>query len=67
MTVCTALVHLTGALGRPAIVMVPFGSDWRYGAQGERMLWYPSVRLIRQGAIGDWPPVIESVRRLLQG
>ena len=67
VTVCTALVHLTGALGRPAIVMVPFGSDWRYGAQGERMLWYPSVRLIRQGAIGDWPPVIESVRRLLQG
>jgi tetratricopeptide (TPR) repeat protein len=67
VTVCTALVHLTGALGRPAIVMVPFGSDWRYGAQGERMLWYPSVRLIRQRAIGDWPPVIESVRGLLQG
>jgi len=67
VTVCTALVHLTGALGRPAIVMVPFGSDWRYGAQGERMPWYPSVRLVRQRAIGDWPPVIESVRGLLQG
>ena len=67
VTVCTALVHLTGALGRPAIVMVPFGSDWRYGAQGERMLWYPSVRLIRQRAIGDWSPVIESVSGLLQG
>jgi len=66
VTVCTALVHLTGALGRPAIVMVPFGSDWRYGAQGERMLWYPSVRLLRQRAIGDWSPVIESVRGLLQ-
>ena len=37
------------------------------GAQGGRMLWYPSVRLIRQRAIGDWPPVIESVRGLLQG
>ena len=67
VTVCTALVHLTGALGRPAIVMVPFGSDWRYGAQGERMPWYPSVRLVRQRAIGDWPPVIEAVRGLLQG
>jgi tetratricopeptide (TPR) repeat protein len=67
VTVCTALVHLTGALGRPAIVMVPFGSDWRYGAQGERMLWYPSVRLVRQRAIGDWSPVIESVCGLLQG
>jgi len=66
VTVCTALVHLAGALGRPAIVMVPFGSDWRYGAQGERMLWYPSVRLLRQRAIGDWSPVIESVCGLLQ-
>ena len=35
-------------------------------AQGERMLWYPSVRLLRQRAIGDWSPVIESVRGLLQ-
>ncbi len=66
VTVCTALVHLAGALGRPAIVMVPFGSDWRYGAQGERMLWYPSVRLLRQRAIGNWSPVIESVCGLLQ-
>jgi len=66
VTVCTALVHLAGALGRPAIVMVPFGSDWRYGAQGERMLWYPSVRLVRQRAIGNWSPVIESVCGLLQ-
>ena len=32
LTVCTAIVHLTGALGRPALVMVPFGPDWRYGA-----------------------------------
>src|SRR6185312_2277935 len=50
LTVCTAIVHLSGALGRPALVMVPFGADWRYGASGERMVWYPSVRLVRQRA-----------------
>jgi ADP-heptose:LPS heptosyltransferase len=65
LTVCTAIVHLTGALGRPAVVMVPFGSDWRYGASGERMSWYPSVRLVRQQRIGDWSGVLSSVRRLL--
>ena len=65
VTVCTSLVHLTGALGRPAIVMVPFGADWRYGAAGERMLWYPSVRLVRQSAIGEWSDVLASVKRLL--
>jgi tetratricopeptide (TPR) repeat protein len=61
LTVCTALVHLTGALGRPALVMVPFGSDWRYGARGEAMPWYPSVRLLRQEKIGDWIGVLERV------
>ena len=61
LTVCTALVHLTGALGRPALVMVPFGSDWRYGAAGEAMPWYPSVRLLRQEKIGDWTSVLREV------
>jgi tetratricopeptide (TPR) repeat protein len=65
VTVCTSLVHLTGALGRPAIVMVPYGSDWRYGAEGERMRWYPSVQLVRQRTIGDWSDVLETVRALL--
>ncbi|MGQ0546522.1 MAG: tetratricopeptide repeat protein [Betaproteobacteria bacterium] len=65
LTVCTAIVHLSGALGRPALVMVPFGSDWRYGASGERMAWYPSVRLLRQTRIGDWSDVLEEVVRLL--
>jgi tetratricopeptide (TPR) repeat protein len=65
LTVCTALVHLTGGLGRPATVMVPFGSDWRYGAEGSRMPWYPSVHLVRQSRIGDWSEVLERVARRL--
>lgn len=67
VTVCTAIVHLTGALGRPAAVMVPFASDWRYGAEGERMFWYPSVRLVRQTAIGEWSAVLATVERLVFG
>ena len=66
LTVCTAIVHLSGALGRPALVMVPFGADWRYGAAGERMLWYPSVRLLRQGTVGEWGDVLQEVSRRLQ-
>jgi tetratricopeptide (TPR) repeat protein len=66
LTVCTAIVHLTGALGRPALVMVPFSADWRYGASGERMVWYPSVRLLRQQRLGDWSAVFEEVSRRLR-
>jgi ADP-heptose:LPS heptosyltransferase len=66
LTVCTAIVHLTGALGRPALVMVPFGADWRYGGAGERMIWYPSVRLVRQRRIGEWQEVLDEVSRRLR-
>lgn len=65
LTVCTAIVHLTGALGRPGTVMVPFGADWRYGGMGERMPWYPSLRLVRQPELGDWTSVLQEVERRL--
>lgn len=58
LTVTTSLVHLTGALGRPAIVLVPTFAEWRYLAAGERMPWYPSVRLLRQQQPGAWVDVV---------
>lgn len=54
VSVCTTVVHLAGALGRPAFVLVPFSPEWRYGFSGPQMPWYPSVRLLRQPAPGDW-------------
>jgi tetratricopeptide (TPR) repeat protein len=64
-SVCTSIVHLTGSLGRRALVMVPHAAEWRYGAVGESMLWYPSVRLLRQPAPGDWDAVLAALRREL--
>jgi Flp pilus assembly protein TadD len=66
ISVCTALVHLGGALGRPVWAMVPVGPEWRYGAAGESMSWYPSVRLIRQAAYRQWGPTIAAVSCELQ-
>ena len=61
VSVCTAVIHLGGALGRPVWVMAPYSAEWRYGASGDAMPWYPSVRLFRQPAFGQWEPVISSV------
>jgi Flp pilus assembly protein TadD len=65
VSVCTALVHLAGALGRPVSVLVPSVPEWRYGAAAEGMPWYPSVRLFRQAVPGEWRPVIDAVRAAL--
>ena len=61
ITVCTATVHLAGALGCPAWVMVPAVAEWRYMAQGETMPWYSSVRMVRQQESGRWEPVIAAI------
>lgn len=61
ITVQTALVHLSGALGTPTWVMLRQACEWRYGENGESMPWYPGVRLIRQKIAGDWEPVIEGI------
>jgi hypothetical protein len=54
VSACSATVHLAGALGRPVLALVPSAPEWRYGLEGDRMVWYPSVRLLRQRVAGQW-------------
>ena len=67
ISVCTSLVHLTGALGRPAWVLVPAVPEWRYMREGDRMPWYSSVTLYRQERVGEWSKVIAQVAERLRG
>lgn len=65
VTVCTAIVHLSGGLGQRTLVMVPYAAEWRYGGSGEAMPWYPSVRLLRQRAPGAWADLLARVKNEL--
>jgi tetratricopeptide (TPR) repeat protein len=61
VSVCNTNVHVGGAIGEAVLVMAPFVPEWRYGLSGERMLWYPSVRVFRQSRYGDWNGVIDRI------
>lgn len=66
ISVCTSVVHLTGALGRPAWVMTALVPEWRYGLHNSTMPWYPQVRLFRQATQGEWDPVVSGIERELR-
>jgi tetratricopeptide (TPR) repeat protein len=63
VTVCNTTVHYAGALGKPVWVMAPMVPEWRYGLRSERMPWYPSSRMYRQTALGDWDGLVARVRQ----
>ena len=67
ISVDTALVHLAGALGKPAWIMLPAGPDWRWLLKRDDTPWYPTARLFRQPRLGDWESVVERVRHELDG
>jgi hypothetical protein len=65
ISVDTAALHLAGALARPAWGLLPYAPDWRWLLQREDTPWYPTLRLFRQVALGDWAGVINRLREEL--
>ena len=57
----TAVAHLAGGLGAATWLLLHHVPDWRWGLNGERTFWYPSMRLFRQAQRGDWEGVISGV------
>jgi tetratricopeptide (TPR) repeat protein len=61
VTCDTSVAHLAGALARPVLVALPAIADWRWLLSREDCPWYPSMRLYRQRALGDWTDVMARI------
>lgn len=62
ISVCNTTIHMAGALGVPCIVLTPTAAAWRYGLKGERMVWYDSPRMVRQGRGESWASVFQRAK-----
>jgi tetratricopeptide (TPR) repeat protein len=69
ITCDTVIGHLAGALAAPVWEAMSFVPNWRWLLGRDDAGWYPTMRLFRQPALGDWETVFariaEELRRRL--
>jgi hypothetical protein len=61
VTVDTSVAHLSASLNKPTLILIPYSPDWRWMLDRDNSPWYPSVKLFRQPALGDWKSTIQSL------
>ncbi|MBL8675658.1 MAG: tetratricopeptide repeat protein [Rhodospirillales bacterium] len=58
----SSVAHLAGSLGAPIWDLVNYNTYWIYFQDRDDCPWYPSMRLFRQRAAGDWDELFDRVR-----
>jgi hypothetical protein len=56
----SAVAHLAGAMGKPVWLLLGYLAHWLWLLERADSPWYPSLRLLRPRAEGDWDHVFDS-------
>ena len=62
IAVDTSVAHLAGAMGKPLWLLNRHNTCWRWLLAREDSPWYPTMRIFRQPAMGDWDGMLERLR-----
>ena len=62
----TTVAHLAASMGVPTWILLPKIPNWRWGLNGDKSFWYPSVKLFRQKNRGEWGIEIKQVTKELE-
>jgi tetratricopeptide (TPR) repeat protein len=65
ITVDTSVAHLSGSMGLPTLLLVPFMPDWRWLLDRNDSPWYSSITLFRQAELGDWGATLAALKTSL--
>jgi tetratricopeptide (TPR) repeat protein len=61
ISVDTSLAHLSGALGKSTLVLLPWNPEWRWLLERQDSPWYPTAKIFRQPNKDNWEAVIKEV------
>ena len=66
VSIDSAVIHLTGAMDKPGIVLLNYAADWRWGNGFGTAPWYPSIQMFRQVVPGNWKTVFDQVSTFIK-
>ena len=62
VSIDNSTIHLAGALGKEAQVLLPASCHWIWGERRSNSYWYGSVCLHRQAKVCDWSKPMTDLR-----
>ena len=62
VSVANATAHLSGAIGKQTLVLVPNEPQWYWHSEDNESVWYPNTQLFRKTTKDEWVDVIKTVK-----